>query len=100
MGNLKPGTKYIYEQADGVTYAREFGTTERQVVGYAYERDPLDYRNYQSDPKESQLWHNIRMKAQTDPALQAALDRVKVQYYLSVEKDLLNQNIPPGWHPV
>jgi hypothetical protein len=25
MGSLKPGATYIYEHADGVTYAREFG---------------------------------------------------------------------------
>jgi hypothetical protein len=25
MGNLKPGATYIYEKADGITYAREFG---------------------------------------------------------------------------
>jgi hypothetical protein len=32
---------------------------------------------------EDQLWGNIRRAAKTDPALQAALERVKVTYYLT-----------------
>ena len=34
MGTLTPGATYIYERADGRIYAREFGKTERTVVGY------------------------------------------------------------------
>jgi len=34
MGSLKPGATYIYERADGRIYAREFGSSQRQIVGY------------------------------------------------------------------
>lgn len=66
----------------------------------SWERDPLDHRHFMSDMPESQLWHNIRMAAKTNPALQEALDRAKIIYYLSTEENLLNNNIPPGHHPV
>jgi hypothetical protein len=32
---------------------------------------------------ESKLWGDIRRAAKTDPSLQAALERVKVTYYLT-----------------
>jgi len=35
MGTLKPGATYIYEREGGRVYAREFGKTDRQIVGYA-----------------------------------------------------------------
>ena len=34
MGTLTPGTTYIYESVAGTIFAREFGKTERRVVGY------------------------------------------------------------------
>ena len=34
MGSLKPGATYIYERANGCIYAREFGSSQRQIVGY------------------------------------------------------------------
>lgn len=83
MGSLTPGATYIYERVNGTVYARESGSLERKIVGYDYLRDPLDHRNYLSDPKESQLWHDIRIAARTDPMLQDLLDRVKIVYYLS-----------------
>ena len=33
--------------------------------------------------RENQLWDNIKRAAKTNPALQLALDRVKLLYYLS-----------------
>ena len=35
MGSLTPGAKYIYEKADGITYAREVGAphNERFEIG-------------------------------------------------------------------
>ena len=43
MGQLTPGATYIYERAEGIIYAREFGKTERHVVGYENPReyDPI-----------------------------------------------------------
>lgn len=34
MGTLTPGATYVYERADGRIYAREFGSTERKLIGY------------------------------------------------------------------
>lgn len=89
MGQLKPGATYIYEKANGVTYAREMGApaSERIAIGWDYE-----FR------KQAMLdeWNRILEAGKQNPALQDAIDRVKVLYELSrdPEKD------PPMWHPV
>ena len=97
MGALKPDTKYIYERAGGVTYAREFGAPheDRFVIGWDY--DPItghkvDYDKRTSDGRplrdhllEDKLWGEIRRMARTNPALQEALERAKILYYLSKE---------------
>jgi hypothetical protein len=76
MGNLKPGAKYIYEKADGITYAREFGAphNDRFEIGRDYERFLKD---------ELRLWEEIVREGRTNEALQNALDRVKILYHLS-----------------
>jgi len=102
MGNLKPGATYIYERNGDEIYAREFGESERKLIGYKYEMegkpDPRtnDGRPLHEHLKEDQLWGNIRQEAKTNPTLHEALERVKVIYYLS-KKDQLE---PPSWHPV
>lgn len=80
MGNLKPGATYIYERADGVTYAREFGDTERIIIGWDYE---VDKKMIQL--KEEKLWEDIRNAAKDNPVLQKELDRVIMLYHLSKE---------------
>jgi hypothetical protein len=82
MGSLKPGATYIYERADGIIYAREVGAdpSTRQLVGY---ESGKDYDPVRNSIRENQLWHDIRLAAETNPALQEALDRVKVLYGLS-----------------
>jgi hypothetical protein len=78
MGSLKPGATYIYERADGVTYARELGAVERTAIGWDYNAklkiDAL---------KEEKLWEEIRQSAKSNPALQIELDRVIMLYHLS-----------------
>jgi hypothetical protein len=76
MGTLTPGATYIYEKADGITYAREFGapTTQRFEIGRDVGRKDLDDHNE---------WVKIRLAAKKNPALQAAVDRVKILYHLS-----------------
>jgi len=76
MGSLKPGAKYIYEKADGITYAREFGAphNDRFEIGRDYERFLKD---------ELRLWEEIVREGRTNEALQNALDRVKILYHLS-----------------
>ena len=84
LGKLKPGVTYIYERHDGIIYAREFGgnPNERFVVGY---ESPQDYERL-SGVKEDKLWAKIRQTAKTNPALQEALDRVKVLYELTKDE--------------
>ena len=78
MGNLKSGATYIYERADGITYAREFGSTDRTAIGWDYNvKLKLDQL------KEDKLWGEIRRAAKSNPALQIELDRVIMFYHLS-----------------
>ena len=76
MGTLTPGAKYIYEKANGITYAREFGAphNDRFEIGRDYERFLKD---------ELQLWEEIVREGRTNKALQDALDRAKIVYHLS-----------------
>lgn len=76
MGSLKPDTKYIYEKANGITYAREFNAPhgERFEIGRDFEMILKD---------EIRLWEEIVRAGRTNQALQEALDRVKILYHLS-----------------
>ena len=75
MGTLKQDTTYIYERADGVTYAREFGATERTAIGWDY------------PPAAHGInWVDVLETAHTHPALQRALDHAILVYKLSKEK--------------
>ena len=76
MSRLKPGANYIYEHADGITYAREVGApiSSRFEIGRSMSRIDLD---------EQSEWIKIRVEAKTNPALQKAVDRVKMLYKLS-----------------
>ena len=78
MGTLKPGAKYIYERVDGVTYAREFGSSDRFPIGWDY--------NEQKNHFNSKFWSDILTEAETNPALQHAVNRVILLYKLSVAK--------------
>jgi hypothetical protein len=92
MGQLKPGTKLIYERHDNVVYSREFGAdpSTRTVVGWDYDpEDPNfdprtgDGRSLHSHIMESKLWGEIRREAQTNEALRHALDQCILIYNLS-----------------
>lgn len=76
MGSLKEGVTYIYERADGITYAREFGATERFEIGRDYDRILRD---------DMEMWQEIIREGRNNPALQEALDRAKILYHLSKE---------------
>jgi hypothetical protein len=75
MGSLKPGATLIYERANGVITAREFGSTEKRVIGY-------DVSGTQEKIHLSE-WNDIFRAAETNPALQEAIDRVRIVYNLS-----------------
>lgn len=79
MGSLTPGATYIYERAEGIIYAREFGKTERQVVGYESGQE-YDL----SGPNKrmmSELNEVIRM-CESDPGMKELLDQLFVMYNL------------------
>lgn len=82
MGILKSNTKYIYEHADGVTYAREFGAdpSTRQVIGMTLQKKTLH-----EELLESQLWGNIKRAAENNLALQKALDQCILLYKLTAD---------------
>ncbi len=84
MGTLTPGAIYIYEKSNGVTYAREFGSNERKVIGMDY---PIPTKEeVEKLMKEELLWKDIRKKAITNPTLKSALDRAIMIYKLSEEQ--------------
>ena len=99
MSQLKPGATYIYERANGVVYAREFGAdlNTRFEVGYEYDpvtghRTDHDERTSDGRPlfehiQENKLWGEIRREARTNPTLQDALERAIMIYQLSKEHE-------------
>ena len=99
MGTLKPNTTYIYERADGIVYARESGADPMTRVEVGYDYDPItghriDHDSRTSDGRplhvhvrENKMWGEIRRAAQTNPALQDALERAIVIYNLSKEHE-------------
>lgn len=80
MGSLIPGATYIYEHVNGITYRRETGSppASRVEVGRIVNRVDLD-----DQLAETALWQKIHRAAKSDTALQDALERVKILYYLS-----------------
>ena len=91
MGRLKPGAKYIYERANGVTYAREFGanSSERFEIG-----SELAWPRPTDGLIEDTLWEDIRRLARTNETLRSELERVIMVYNLIKDDD------PPDYHPV
>jgi hypothetical protein len=85
MGNLKPGATYIYEKADGITYAREFGAdpSSRKEIGWNYDPRTSDGRPLRDHIMDDKLWGEIRRASWTNEALHEALERAKIIYHLS-----------------
>ena len=75
MGNLKPGVTYIYERVGGSIFAREFGQTERKLVGYDTKISP-EIEAYRSEMNQV-----LRM-CESDPAMRDMLDQLFVMYNL------------------
>lgn len=80
MSRLKPGVAYIYENADGVIYARELNAPPgtRIEIGRVFGTD-----SSHDSLQEDKLWKEIRQAARTNTALQEALDRAIIIYQLS-----------------
>jgi hypothetical protein len=79
MGSLKPGVTYIYERSGGVIYAREFGSTDRQVIGYDVNQENKIFGMPQS--KVARIL-DIQQMAETDPGMRELWDRLEVLYNL------------------
>lgn len=77
MGTLKPGATYIYESEGGRIYAREFGKTERQVVGYDVKQQETAERRYYMNEM-----NNVLAMCERDPAMRELLDKLFVLYNL------------------
>jgi len=86
MGTLKPGANYIYERADGVTYAREMGAdpNTRTAIGWDYGKEPNEVSTLFGMPlkKIAEMVDMIRA-SETNPALQKALEQCRILYHLS-----------------
>lgn len=80
MGNLKPGATYIYENSDGIIYAREMNSdpSTRFEIGRTADRQKSD-----KEFNERKLWKDICETAQSNAVLHDAIERVKIIYELS-----------------
>jgi hypothetical protein len=87
MGNLKPDAVYTYTQRNGITYAQEHGSDENIAVGWKWDDRTDDGRPLRDHIEDSKLWGEIRREAKTNPALHKALERAKIIYYLSKDKE-------------
>lgn len=75
MGSLTPGATLIYERVAGSVFAREFGKTERKLVGYATDLSP-----------EVEMIRNeinqVLLMCESDPAMRELLEQLFVLYNL------------------
>jgi hypothetical protein len=77
MGSLEPGATYIYERVDNRIYARKFGETKRQMVGWTDKNDTgLAMQGYRSEINQ------VLTMCETDPAMKELLDQLFVLYNL------------------
>jgi hypothetical protein len=91
MSQLEPGAAYVYERADGVTYARKLGSDPGSRIAIGWDSQvQQDLDQFHKDV----LWTNILREAEHNSALQDALDRAKVIYELSRQNQLIDH------HPV
>jgi hypothetical protein len=75
---LEPGHPYIYERVGHQVYARKTGTTDRVLISEDFS---LDRRV--RELALAQEWTPILMAAETNTALQEALNQVKIVYELT-----------------
>lgn len=80
MGRLKPGATYVYENSQGIIYAREFGSpsSERFEIGRTYNKQQSD-----EETKARELWQDMIKESRTNETLKKAIDECIMIYYLS-----------------
>lgn len=97
MGTLKPGATYIYERANGVTYAREIGAHPGDRIAIGWDADAIKGSTILGmDAMKVAELVDMALAAESNPALQDALERAKVLYELT----RVEEEPKPGWHPV
>jgi hypothetical protein len=89
MSQLEPGETYVYEREGGRVYARRVGQTERILIGEDFLEDIQARRE-----KLAREWEPIVYAAEQNPALQEAIDRVKILYELTKQETTIQH------HPV
>ena len=89
MSQLEPGAAYVYEREGGRVYARRVGQTERTLIGEDFLEDIQARRT-----ALAQEWEPIVFAAEQNPALQEAIERVKILYALTKEETTIDH------HPV
>jgi len=75
MGRLTPGATLIYERADGRIYAREFGTSNRTIVGYDVDHSP-EFRLARQEINQ------VLTMCESDTAMKELLDQLMMLYNL------------------
>lgn len=75
MGKLTPGATYVYERDDNRIYARKFGETRRQLVGWTDNNSPV-MREYCSEINQ------VLQMCEHDSAMRELLDQLFVLYNL------------------
>ena len=80
MGTLTPGATYIYERVAGTIFAREFGSTERRVVGYTTDVS-AEFAMYKSEINQ------VLQMCESDPAMKELLEQLFVMYNLKKAHD-------------
>lgn len=89
MSQLEPGETYVYEREGGRIYARRVGQTERILIGEDFLEDIQARRE-----KLAREWEPIVYAAEQNPALQEAIERVKILYELTKQETTIQH------HPV
>ena len=79
MGSLKPDVPLIYERVGPVVYAREFGSTERYVVGYEVNQENKILGIPQSRVARILA---IQQMAEADPGMRELWEQLEILYNL------------------
>ena len=79
MGSLRPDVPLIYERVGPVVYAREFGATQRHVIGY-----DVDLENKILGIPQSKVAKilDIQQMAENDPGMRELWEQLEVMYNL------------------
>jgi hypothetical protein len=100
MGRLTPGARYTYEKIDGVTYALEEGLPETSKFEIGRDYIPgMDLALVFGVPASTVAeLATIVKAAESSPALQDALEKLRIVYQLAKQQDQSDPSL--FWHSV